>query len=122
MSTKQTAEQAADLAIKDLPCKDDNDLLYNSGYRRGFKNGSAWQREQGIDWISVTSPPDVYWEETEDGGSMRISKPILLGAEGKRPAIGQYWHPIHGNSYYRLDTGTFTPTHWAYITLPKTDK
>lgn len=115
---KQTVEEAVIHGIQILEYNRENDRAV---YRSGFYDGAAWQKEQGIDWISVDINPDVDWHEIEDGGSFKISKPLLLWKDGVRPVTGQFWMSLGSHPYYRLDAGNWVPTHWAYINLPKTD-
>lgn len=115
ISTSTSISEAVREYVKGL------DAEYQDHAADDFIAGSAWQKEQGIDWFSVDINPDVDWHETEDGGSFKISKPLLLWKEGVSPVTGRFLMQLDSQPFYRLESGNWIPTHYAYLTLPKTD-
>src|SRR5258707_6830288 len=86
-------------------------------WQRMFKDGAIWQKEQGIDWISV------------DGNPLpEVGKEVLVLLEGETLLKGkQMYDTAHETIWvvYFKD-GEFpctnrTVPHYAYITLPKTE-
>lgn len=68
------------------------------------KYGAAWQREQGIDWISVSQESPLLKDD--------FATPILI-TDGKTFKV---WYLIFDK---KLVTGDFKTTHWSYINLPQ---
>lgn len=85
--------------------------------RRGFLAGSAWQKQQGIEWLrcDMELPPSVH--RTAFGADSNY----VLVTEGNVFEKSYYTYEENGEGlgWYRLP---FTPTHWALINLPKTDE
>ncbi len=114
---KQTVEEAAKgFASKEFTHEDGPFSTYEP-LKIGFDAGAAWQREQGIDWIDVSSEKPLLFTDTAIGG---YSVKVLV-TDGLNIAVSQ--------AVFRNDGGfigwlgdDITPTHWAYINLPKTDK
>jgi hypothetical protein len=80
-----------------------------------FADGAAWQREQGIEWISVANekPP------LDASAIMPCSVKVLITAEDRPICEGYYFPDFDG---WKHSTGNWQPTHYAFINLPKTDK
>lgn len=98
-------EEAAYNHTKDMDaCGSYEEAAKIIGIEQGFLAGSAWQKQQGIEWISVEVMPKM-----NDLGIL----PILI-TDGKEVKVWYMLHPLV------LKTGDFNATHWAYITLPKT--
>lgn len=68
----------------------------------GFIAGAAWQRQQGIEWVSVETPPVM----KDD-----FATPLLI-TDGKSVSV---WYLMHDGL---LKTGSHQTTHYAYINLP----
>lgn len=110
---KQTVEQAAHFHIKYGKPKETN--LTSAKYG-AFIAGAAWQKEQGIEWISVdTKPPR---DENEKGINCSIN--VLVWGEGHYIVEGVYFPDFNG--WRCKGAGNWQPTHWAYFNTPKTDK
>lgn len=97
---KQTLEQAAEQYGRRI------DAEHPSNAATDFLAGFAWQKQQGVEWISVEVMPKM-----NDLGIL----PILI-TDGKEVKVWYMLHPLV------LKTGDFNATHWAYITLPKIDE
>lgn len=83
-----------------------------------FIKGAAWQREQGIDWISVAERlPEIEHVINQIGASYTMR---VLVTNGRGYDFSQAVFQQNGNHIGWL--GDYNPTHWAYINLPKTDK
>jgi len=94
-----------------LPGKD-----YTKRYTEGFEDGAAWQKEQGINWISVNNnlPPN-----DKEAPNIICSINVLIWREGLSIVEGFYMPEI---GVWRHGSGNWQPTHWAFINVPKTDK
>lgn len=111
----QTEEEAAHTtaAKKYQLLSEPYDILKN-----GFVNGAAWQREQGIDWISVK---DGLPQPTEISSIADYSADVLTYYSG-RLEFSKAAFLKNGEFIGFCGQAGFAPTHWAYINLPKTDK
>lgn len=87
------------------------------GFIHGALYGIQWQKEQGIDWISIKDKLPEIKEKTDFGNYTAI----LLITDGMNvdTAKGAYFKngPFSG----WVTSSPMTPTHYAYITLPKPD-
>jgi hypothetical protein len=116
MSSIQTAEYieraAADFAVGKGKNTEELMLLM-----QGFVGGSAWQREQGIEWISAEDRlPNIMG--TYEWGAESAYVLITNGAHVGYTFFQWFKDGTPQGWYYR----DFVPTHFAYINLPKTDK
>ena len=101
---KQTIEEATVKYITDNCNINDYDMINAVG--KAHTAGAAWQKEQGIDWISVSHDLPIIKDE--------FATPILI-TDGNTFNV---WYLIYDR---KLITGSFKTTHWAYINTPKTD-
>ena len=72
-------------------------------FRKIWKDGVAWQKEQGIEWTAMPELPKIL-----KGNTHRL----VLVTDGKRvdTSLFQFDHAFT-STYIR-------PTHWAYINFP----
>lgn len=107
---KQTLEQAAEQYGRRI------DAEHPSNAATDFLAGSAWQKQQGIEWISVDNPPEPVVEHTH----CWLSK-FLLVSDGylvdQTRAVFSVYKELVG-----WEACSITPTHYAFINLPKTDE
>jgi hypothetical protein len=77
------------------------------GAKEGFYAGSAWQKEQGIDWIGLAEGlPQPKGNEKHIG---------VIITDGRYTRCCAYWFES------KTFATTLDVTHWALINLPKTD-
>jgi hypothetical protein len=115
---KQTVEEKLDTMWPLSESFSEQDTKLMSLWRSIFLAGAQWQREQGIDWVSVETPPKPIKEHTycwlsnlilvSDGYIVKPTRAVF-SISVNRELIG-------------YEDCSITPTHWAYITLPKTEK
>jgi len=74
---RQTVKEAAKVSASTLELKTNTDYIYRNGYVTGFAYGAAWQKEQGIDWISVDENGSPIAYVKSDLGGFR-SVPVLV--------------------------------------------
>lgn len=98
----QTVEEAAQKLSESYPIERAYDIV------EGFQAGAAWQKELGIEWISVF---DFY--PLPKKGNHFIN--VLVCNERE-------WGLRTYDAEAKIWWSGFSVTHWAYINLPKTDK
>lgn len=127
---KQTVEEAAQAAFPYIWPKNGQgeDIVQRVGQRapgirkcedkqKAFIDGSAWQKQQGIDWIRCDMELPAPFERTNFGAnSLQVLISDGLNLSNTHYA---YSHAGEGIGWFAL---VFTPTHWAIINLPKTDE
>lgn len=101
---KQTLEQAAEQYGRRI------DAEHPSNAATDFLAGSAWQKQQGIEWISRRYPPI---RKSDD--PMMIH---FLVTDGGRVELRYF--DFHGG--YESWSPGFYVTHYAIINLPKIDE
>jgi hypothetical protein len=76
-----------------------------------FRAGAAWQKEQGIEWISVYDDLPTAKGIGNKGMIVRIANPPDYRI------VGAIYSPV--NNRFSGDFNGYIVTHWAYINLPK---
>jgi len=111
----QTVEEAAQSRwpLTDKLTPSDRSLF--EMWHRMFKDGAAWQKEQGIEWINIENqtPPLSF-------------QCLVYDPSAIVKCYTAFYMPLptteNAGCFTNGNTPCFNVTHFAYINLPKTDK
>lgn len=108
---KQTLEQAAEQYGRRINAE------HPSNAATHFLAGSAWQKQQGIEWIRCDRELPAPFERTNFGvNSLQV---LVTDGLNLSNTYYSYSHDAVGYGWFAI---VFTPTHWAIINLPKTNE
>ncbi|SRR5712692_8816356 len=118
---KQTVEEAAENYHNNIyptpgnwiPADAQTQKERQTSIETAFEKGAAWQREQGIDWISINEkglPPCTIF------GSYHEDSVEVLVTDGEKIEKSHYHLSTTLLGWYGI---SFLPTHYAYFNLPK---